>query len=130
MCDLQVEFPFLSENERFSCGTLCRLSETRPCLSETSNRLSENSPLLSELVINKRTRTVKTRGSLNTFQPAPLQIHQLSTHSLRRVNKSFSSSVDNSVIQFSLCITFSDSSFLLSSIMSIFSSSVPRVIIL
>jgi hypothetical protein len=67
MCYLQVEFPFLSENERSSRGTLCGLSETGTGLSETSNRLSENSPLLSERVINKRTRTVKTRGSLKLF---------------------------------------------------------------
>jgi hypothetical protein len=62
----------LSENERFSRETLCRLSETGTGLSETSNRLSENSPLLSERVINKRTRTVKTRVSLKYFLAGPI----------------------------------------------------------
>jgi hypothetical protein len=78
ICYIQVEFPFCSENERSSRETPCRLSETRhglsetrPCLSETSNGLSENSPLLSERVINKRTRTVKTRDSLKYFLAGP-----------------------------------------------------------
>jgi hypothetical protein len=70
---------FWSENESSSRETPCclsetrpGLSETRPGLSETSNGLSENSPLLSENVINKRTRTVKTKGSLKYFLVAPV----------------------------------------------------------
>jgi hypothetical protein len=71
---LQVKFPFWRGNERPLRESPCRLSETLPGLretrnglSETSNGLSENSPLLSERVINKRTRTVKTRDSLKYF---------------------------------------------------------------
>jgi hypothetical protein len=74
MCYLQVEFPFWSENERSSRETPCRLSKTRSGLRETSNRLSENSPLLSERIINKRTRTVKTGGSLKYFLAGPFFI--------------------------------------------------------
>jgi hypothetical protein len=82
MCYLQVECPFWSENERSSRETPCRLSETGtglsetwPGLRETSNRWSENSPLLSERVINKRTRTVNTKGALKYFLARPLSIN-------------------------------------------------------
>jgi hypothetical protein len=74
----------LERNERSLRETPCRLSETSNRLSENSLLLSENSPLLSERVINKRTRTVKTRGSLKYFL-AGLLIWSLITRDKKRL---------------------------------------------
>jgi hypothetical protein len=127
---LQVEFQFWRENERYAFEAPCRLSETSnglsetmPSLSETSNGLSENSPLLSERVINKRTRTAKTRGSLKSFLAGPFCFY---TNTLSPVFKilprlSFKR-IDFFMIPFSNCsivvlspLLFNGSTFIISS---------------